>query len=166
MAVDLNLSTRVSLSCALHWLNCVMVRDVQGESGGCGVYICPVCFIWMLTACQVSVGYRCPTILLYTAILYKHLDYKTGCKQCCIPHPNQHYIPAVRFWLFVADPLAQSPQKALEAIGSNLQKQYERWQPRARYKQTLDPTVEEVKKLCSSLRRNAKVPSPIIYLEL
>lgn len=37
-----------------------------------------------------------------------------------------------------------------------MQKQYERWQPRARYKQSLDPTVEEVKKLCSSLRRNAK----------
>lgn len=56
-----------------------------------------------------------------------------------------------------SDPLAQSQQKALEAIGGNLQKQYERWQPRARYKQTLDPTVEEVKKLCTSLRRNAKV---------
>ena len=27
----------------------------------------------------------------------------------------------------------------------------------ARYKQSLDPTVEEVKKLCTSLRRNAKV---------
>lgn len=54
------------------------------------------------------------------------------------------------------DPLATAAQKALEAIGSNLQKQYERWQPRARYKQSLDPTVEEVKKLCTSLRRNAK----------
>ena len=54
------------------------------------------------------------------------------------------------------DPLSMSPQKALETIGSNLQKQYERWQPRARYKQSLDPTVEEVKKLCTSLRRNAK----------
>lgn len=48
------------------------------------------------------------------------------------------------------------PQKALETIGTNLQKQYEKWQPRARYKQSLDPTVEEVKKLCTSLRRNAK----------
>lgn len=56
----------------------------------------------------------------------------------------------------------------------NLQKQYERWQPRARYKQTLDPTAEEVKfswsakenssnlnllkikKVTSTLRRNAK----------
>ena len=31
----------------------------------------------------------------------------------------------------------------------------------ARYKQSLDPTVEEVKKLCTSLRRNAKVLSII-----
>ncbi|XP_069786057.1 regulatory-associated protein of mTOR isoform X2 [Narcine bancroftii] len=54
------------------------------------------------------------------------------------------------------DPLSTSPQKALESIGANLQKQYENWQPRARYKQSLDPTVDEVKKLCTSLRRNAK----------
>lgn len=54
------------------------------------------------------------------------------------------------------DPSSVSQQKALELIGSNLQKQYERWQPRARYKQSLDPTVEDVKKLCTSLRRNAK----------
>ncbi|XP_076441319.1 regulatory-associated protein of mTOR-like isoform X2 [Babylonia areolata] len=54
------------------------------------------------------------------------------------------------------DPLSMSAQKALETIGGNLQKQYERWQPRARYKQSLDPTVDEVKKLCTSLRRNAK----------
>ncbi|XP_050390933.1 regulatory-associated protein of mTOR isoform X1 [Patella vulgata] len=54
------------------------------------------------------------------------------------------------------DPLSMNGQKALETIGAQLQKQYERWQPRARYKQSLDPTVEEVKKLCTSLRRNAK----------
>lgn len=54
------------------------------------------------------------------------------------------------------DPLIMVSQKALEIIGGNLQKQYERWQPRARYKQSLDPTIEEVKKLCVSLRRNAK----------
>lgn len=33
------------------------------------------------------------------------------------------------------------------------QAQYQRWQPRAKFKQSLDPTVEEVKKLCDSLRR-------------
>lgn len=54
------------------------------------------------------------------------------------------------------DPMMMVSQKALEVIGINLQKQYERWQPRARYKQSLDPTIEEVKKLCISLRRNAK----------
>lgn len=48
------------------------------------------------------------------------------------------------YFFGILDPLSMSPQKALEAIGSNLQKQYERWQPRARYKQTLDPTAEEV----------------------
>lgn len=54
------------------------------------------------------------------------------------------------------DPQSVAPQKALELIGSSLQKQYERWQPKARYKQSLDPTVDDVKKLCISLRRNAK----------
>ncbi|XP_021951380.1 regulatory-associated protein of mTOR isoform X2 [Folsomia candida] len=63
--------------------------------------------------------------------------------------------PCARLECWV-DPLSMSAQKALESIGANLQKQYERWQPRARYKQSLDPTVDEVKKLCTSLRRNAK----------
>ncbi|XP_028395165.1 regulatory-associated protein of mTOR-like isoform X2 [Dendronephthya gigantea] len=54
------------------------------------------------------------------------------------------------------DPMVLTPQKALDEIGSRLQKQYERWQPRARYKLNLDPTVDDIKKLCTSLRRNAK----------
>jgi len=54
------------------------------------------------------------------------------------------------------DPQSQPAQKALDAVGKQLQTQYERWQPKARYKQCLDPTVEEVKKLCLNLRRNAK----------
>ena len=44
-------------------------------------------------------------------------------------------------------PLTLNSQRALETIGNNLQKQYERWQPRARYRQSLDPTVEEVRRL-------------------
>lgn len=32
--------------------------------------------------------------------------------------------------LCVLDPLSMGPQKALETIGANLQKQYENWQPR------------------------------------
>lgn len=42
------------------------------------------------------------------------------------------------------DPNSLSPSKALESIGHALQAQYERWQPRARYKQSLDPTSDEV----------------------
>lgn len=54
------------------------------------------------------------------------------------------------------DPFSMPPQKALEAIGRNLQSQYEVWQPRARYRLSLDPTVDETRKLCSALRRSAK----------
>ena len=70
------------------------------------------------------------------------------------------------------DPNPSSPQKAAQKIALNLQKTYEKLQPRARfcsighiqniinfvfrYKSAIDPTVECVKKLCSSLRKNAK----------
>lgn len=59
--------------------------------------------------------------------------------------------------MYFSDPLALVPQKALDSIAAALQKQYEKWQPRARYKHSLDPTVDEVKRLCTSLRRSAKV---------
>ncbi|KAF9582407.1 hypothetical protein BGW38_000247, partial [Lunasporangiospora selenospora] len=45
---------------------------------------------------------------------------------------------------------------SLENIGKALQAQYEVWQPRARYKAALDPSMEDTKKLCCVLRRNAK----------
>ncbi|KAK8619393.1 hypothetical protein V6N13_133355 [Hibiscus sabdariffa] len=54
------------------------------------------------------------------------------------------------------DPFSMAPQKALENIGKNLRDQYERWQPKARCKVELDPTVDEVKKLCNTCRRYAK----------
>lgn len=54
------------------------------------------------------------------------------------------------------DPFAMAPQKALETIGRTLNQQYERWQPRARYKISLDPTIDEVKKLCTTCRKYAK----------
>lgn len=41
--------------------------------------------------------------------------------------------------------------------GNALQAQYERWQPRAKYKKHLDPTIDDVKKLAVSCRRLAKV---------
>ncbi|KAL2757749.1 hypothetical protein ACRALDRAFT_2118737 [Sodiomyces alcalophilus JCM 7366] len=54
------------------------------------------------------------------------------------------------------DPFQAPPQKALENIGKALQSQYETLAIRTRYKQYLDPSVEETKKFCISLRRNAK----------
>ncbi|KAK9279802.1 hypothetical protein L1049_013484 [Liquidambar formosana] len=54
------------------------------------------------------------------------------------------------------DPFAMAASKALETIGKTLQAQYEKWQPRARCKLQSDPTVDEVKKLCSTCRINAR----------
>ena len=45
---------------------------------------------------------------------------------------------------------------ALQAIGKSLQTNYESISARAKYKQSLDPSVEDLKRLCTSLRRNAK----------
>ena len=55
------------------------------------------------------------------------------------------------------DPLkASTAEKALDKIGRELQLQYERWQPKAICKASLDPTMEEVKKLALTMRRKAK----------
>lgn len=61
------------------------------------------------------------------------------------------------------DPFSLAPQKALHAIGEELEKQYGRWQPRARYKCQRDPTVDEVKKLCTSCRKNAKLERVLFH---
>ncbi|KAJ3680905.1 hypothetical protein LUZ60_015394 [Juncus effusus] len=54
------------------------------------------------------------------------------------------------------DPFAMAPPKALDSIGKALHEQYERWQPKARYKLQLDPTVDEIKKLCATCRKYAR----------
>ncbi|KAI9050277.1 hypothetical protein LZ554_005445 [Drepanopeziza brunnea f. sp. 'monogermtubi'] len=54
------------------------------------------------------------------------------------------------------DPTNPPVAKALETIGKALQAQYETLAIRTRYKQYLDPSVEETKKFTQSLRRNAK----------
>ena len=46
--------------------------------------------------------------------------------------------------------------KTMEQIGRKLQEQYESLSLRTRYKQYLDPSIEETKRFCISLRRNAK----------
>ncbi|KAI8333711.1 raptor N-terminal caspase like domain-containing protein [Chlamydoabsidia padenii] len=54
------------------------------------------------------------------------------------------------------DPFLLIPQKSLETIGKNLHTQYENINSRTRFKLSLDPSVEETKKLCCQTRRNAK----------
>ncbi|XP_077216977.1 regulatory-associated protein of TOR 1-like [Tasmannia lanceolata] len=54
------------------------------------------------------------------------------------------------------DPFSMEPSKALETIGKTLQVQYERWEPRVRYNIQLDPTVDDVKKLCNTCREYAR----------
>ncbi|CAG8530543.1 8144_t:CDS:2 [Ambispora leptoticha] len=54
------------------------------------------------------------------------------------------------------DPFSLPSQKALDAIGKSLQQQYEQLSIRTRYKQYLDPSVDEIKKFCTTLRKNAK----------
>ncbi|RID64173.1 hypothetical protein BRARA_E03129 [Brassica rapa] len=61
------------------------------------------------------------------------------------------------------DPFSMAPPKALEAIGKNLSTQYERWQPRARYKVQLDPTLDEVRKLCLTCRKYAKTERVLFH---
>ncbi|KAG1056672.1 hypothetical protein G6F43_001453 [Rhizopus delemar] len=54
------------------------------------------------------------------------------------------------------DPFLLVPSKSLEAIGKNLHNQYETINGRTRFKLSLDPSVEETKKICCQMRRNAK----------
>lgn len=54
------------------------------------------------------------------------------------------------------DPTKSPVAKALENIGNSLQAQYETLSMRTRFKKYLDPSIEETKKFCMSLRRNAK----------
>ncbi|KAL3230968.1 Target of rapamycin complex 1 subunit KOG1 [Nakaseomyces bracarensis] len=64
--------------------------------------------------------------------------------------------PSARVEAWV-DPLNfQDSKKAIEQIGKNLQSQYETLSLRTRYKQSLDPCVEDVKRFCNSLRRQSK----------
>lgn len=89
------------------------------------------------------------------------------------------------------DPFSMFPPKALETIAQNLTIQYERWLPRvitffpspfilaffsllpssfvfyhfyqARYKVQLDPTKDDVRKLCLSCRKNAKTQRVLFH---
>jgi len=56
------------------------------------------------------------------------------------------------------DPYAIAKDKAMERIGKNLQQQFENLAatPKTRYKQYLDPPIEDAKKFCTAARKTAK----------
>ena len=54
------------------------------------------------------------------------------------------------------DPSGGTKQKKLEIIGNALQQQYEKWQGKAKYKQCLDPTSEDLRRVCINLRKAAR----------
>ncbi|PWN27133.1 hypothetical protein BDZ90DRAFT_232692 [Jaminaea rosea] len=61
------------------------------------------------------------------------------------------------------DPSSLEVSKALPAIGKNLQAQFETLSMKTRYKQYLDPIVEETKRFCTALRRTAKDERVLFY---
>jgi regulatory associated protein of mTOR len=54
------------------------------------------------------------------------------------------------------DPESLPGQRALEKIGKNLQEQYETLSMRTRYRLQLDPSIEDAKRFCQTMRRTAK----------
>ncbi|SPO41527.1 related to KOG1 - Subunit of TORC1, a rapamycin-sensitive complex involved in growth control [Pseudozyma flocculosa] len=61
------------------------------------------------------------------------------------------------------DPSSLEVSKALTAIGRNLQAQFETLSTKTRYKQCLDPIVEDTKRFCTQLRRTAKDERILFY---
>lgn len=77
-------------------------------------------------------------------------------------------IPAARtfFWVNTenyADLNEESALKIKHSILQSSQSQFEFWQPKARLKTILDPTIEEVRRLCSALRRGSKEERILLY---
>lgn len=54
------------------------------------------------------------------------------------------------------DPTGAGREKGVEKIGNLLQQQYEKVQSKARYKLSLDPTPEDLRRTCLNLRKQAR----------
>jgi regulator-associated protein of mTOR len=63
-------------------------------------------------------------------------------------------VPCARREAWV-EPSLMNITKVPQQVATNLQKSYERLQPRARYKAAIDPTIDYIKRLCISLRKSA-----------
>jgi len=61
------------------------------------------------------------------------------------------------------NPPTLSSHKALESIGSNLQHQFESLSLKISYKPILDPSLEDLRRFCQTLRRQAKDDAVLFY---
>ena len=61
------------------------------------------------------------------------------------------------------DPHSMASNKALEAIGTNLQNQFEGLSMKIPYKPILDPAYEDLRKACMTLRKQAKDDTMLFY---
>ncbi|KAF8971831.1 hypothetical protein BDZ97DRAFT_1785365 [Flammula alnicola] len=61
------------------------------------------------------------------------------------------------------DPHTMPSHKALEAIGSNLQHQFEGLSLKIPYKPILDPSLEDLRRFCQTLRKTAKDDAILFY---
>ncbi|KAF8644262.1 hypothetical protein AX16_008617 [Volvariella volvacea WC 439] len=61
------------------------------------------------------------------------------------------------------DPHTMPSHKALEAIGSNLQHQFEGLSMKISYKPILDPSLEDLRRFCQTLRKQAKDDAVLFY---
>ncbi|GAA5902068.1 uncharacterized protein JCM6883_000481 [Sporobolomyces salmoneus] len=66
---------------------------------------------------------------------------------------------------FVSELVRPTRHKAMERIGKNLQQQFENLAatPRTRYKQYLDPPIEDAKKFCTAARKTGKNERTLFY---
>ncbi|KZV72684.1 hypothetical protein PENSPDRAFT_750813 [Peniophora sp. CONT] len=61
------------------------------------------------------------------------------------------------------EPHTMPSHKALEVIGTNLQHQFEGLSPKLSYKPILDPSYEDLRRFCTTLRRQAKDDTVLFY---
>ncbi|KAI0307654.1 hypothetical protein B0F90DRAFT_1621839 [Multifurca ochricompacta] len=61
------------------------------------------------------------------------------------------------------DPHTMPSHKALEVIGTNLQHQFEGLSPKLSYKPILDPSYEDLRRFCATLRKQAKEDTVLFY---
>lgn len=64
--------------------------------------------------------------------------------------------PAAHLEAWINPNAINDPKKSIEQIGKQLQTQYEHLSTRTKYKQSLDPNVEDMKRFCMSIRRSAR----------